>query len=114
MSMRGAVISCAAAVGLAACVSATPPADPYAFVGSWDCQVATFTFTNTTYNNGSNTYPIRSVARDGRNYTLRLGDGSVIGLGAVTETGLTWVSGQTGDQFACRRVKSLSLAARTG
>jgi hypothetical protein len=29
----------------------------------------------------------------------------VLALGAVTATGLTWVSGQTGDQFNCVRVK---------
>lgn len=92
-------------LGLAGCVSQVPSADPYPFVGSWDCGVATFRFTDTTYNNGSNTYAIRSVARDGRNFTLWLGDGSTIGLAAVTETGLTWVSGRTGDQFNCRRVK---------
>lgn len=90
---------------LAACVEATGPSEPYAFVGSWDCGVDTFTFTNTTYTNGTDTYPIQSVARDGRNYTLRFGNGYVLALAAVTETGLTWVSGQTGDQFNCVRVK---------
>ncbi|MCU0827082.1 MAG: hypothetical protein MUE52_06680 [Tabrizicola sp.] len=102
--MRASFTSAIAFLGLAACVSETPSADPYPFVGSWDCGVATFTFTNTTYNNGTDTYPIRFVARDGRNYTLRLGDGSTIGLGLVTDTGLTWISGATSDQFSCRRV----------
>jgi hypothetical protein len=88
-----------------ACVSQpTGPSEPYAFVGSWDCGVETFTFTNTTYNDGTTTWPIQTVAKDGRNYTLRFGNGYVLGLGAVTATGLTWVSGQTGDQFNCRRV----------
>ena len=93
-----------AALALSACVAAEGPSDPYPFVGSWDCGVETFTFTNTTYNDGTNSYPIRSVARDGRNYTLRFANGYTIGLGAVTETGLTWISGTTGDQFNCRRV----------
>lgn len=90
---------------LSACVSEpNGPSEPYAFVGSWDCGVEVFTFTNTTYNNGDNTYTILSVARDDRNYTLTFANGYVIGLGAVTATGLTWVSGTTGDQFNCRRV----------
>lgn len=90
---------------LAACVSEpTGPSEPYAFVGSWDCGVETFTFTNTTYDNGTTTYPIQNVAKDGSNYTLRFGNGYFLALGAVTATGLTWVSGQTGDQFNCRRV----------
>ena len=38
------------------------------------------------------------------NYTLRFANGYVIALAAVTQTGLTWVSGATGDQFNCVRV----------
>ncbi len=92
-------------LALAACAQDSGPSEPYAFVGSWDCGVDTFTFTNTTYNNGSDTYRIDSVSRDGRNYTLRFANGYVIALAAVTDTGLTWVSGASGDQFNCRRVK---------
>jgi hypothetical protein len=89
-----------------ACVSEpSGPTEPYTFVGSWDCGVETFTFTNTTYNDGTNTYPIQNVSKKGSNYTLRFGNGYVLALGAVTATGLTWVSGQTGDQFNCVRVK---------
>jgi hypothetical protein len=92
-------------LALPACVSEpSGPSEPYAFVGSWDCGVETFTFTNTTYNDGTNTYPIQNVAKNGSNYTLRFGNGYVLALGAVTATGLTWVSGQTGDQFNCVRV----------
>lgn len=90
---------------LAGCVQERGPVDPYAFVGSWDCEVSIFTFTNSTYNNGSDTYPIQSVSQDGRDYVLRFADGYVIALAAVTETGMTWISGASGDQFNCRRVK---------
>jgi len=89
---------------LAACVQEDGPVDPYPFVGSWDCGVAVFSFTNTTYNNGSDTYRILDVRRSDRDYWLRFANGSMIALAAVTETGLTWVSGTTGDQFNCRRV----------
>lgn len=95
---------CLAALVLAACVSDDGPIEPYAFVGSWDCGVAVFTFTNTTYNNGNETYPIRSVTQDGSSYTLRFDNAYVIALAAVTDTGMTWVSGATGDQFNCRRL----------
>lgn len=91
-------------LGLAACVQDSGPSEPYAFVGRWDCGVDTFTFTNTTYNNGTDTYLILAVSRDGSNYTLRFANGYVVALGAVTETGLTWVSGTTGDQLNCARV----------
>jgi hypothetical protein len=102
MSPRKLVLTLA--LGLAACTQETGPTEPYAFVGRWDCGVDVFTFTNTTYNNGDTTYPILSVSRDDQNYTLRFANGYVIGLAAVTDTGLTWVSGTTGDQFNCRRV----------
>ncbi len=90
---------------LAGCASDPGPAEPYPFVGTWDCEVETFTFTETTYNNGSQTLPIRNVSRDGRNYTLFFPGNYVIALAAVTDTGMTWVSGKTGDQFSCRRLK---------
>lgn len=90
---------------LSACTPDNGPTEPYAFVGSWDCGVDTMTFTNTTYRNSAGTYPILNVARDGRNYTLRFGNGYMLALAAVTETGLTFVSGASGDQFNCRRVK---------
>lgn len=92
-------------LALAACVQDSGPSEPYAFVGAWDCGVDTFTFTNTTYNNGSDTYPMQSVSRDGSNYNLRFANGYQIALVAVTDTGLTWISGASGDQFNCRRVK---------
>jgi hypothetical protein len=90
---------------LAACVQDTGPSEPYAFVGAWNCGVETLTFTNSSYNNGTNTYPIQNVAKNGSNYTLRFANGYVVALGAVTGTGLTWVSGQTGSQLNCVRVK---------
>jgi hypothetical protein len=95
----------AALLTLSACVSDPGPAEPYPFVGTWDCGVETFVFTDTTWNNGSTTYPIRNVNRDGRNYMLFFPDGYAFALAAVTDTGMTWVSGKTGDQFTCRRVK---------
>jgi hypothetical protein len=103
LSRAVAVLWCG--VLLTACVGNQGPAEPYPFVGTWDCEVETFIFTETTYNNGSQTLPIRTVTRDGRNYTLFFPGNYVIALAAVTDTGMTWVSGKTGDQFSCRRVK---------
>jgi hypothetical protein len=102
--MRRALFALFALAAPPACVSTPEPAEPYAFVGSWDCKVETFTFTNTTYDDGTSTYRIRSVAQDGNNYTLFIEGGFTVGLGLVTDTGLTWVSGTTGDQFNCRRL----------
>lgn len=99
------VLSClAAALALSACTTDQGPSEPYAFVGTWDCGTDRLTFTNTTYDDGTNSYPIQFVARDGMNYTLRFANGYIMALAAVTETGLTRVSGQTGAQLNCRRV----------
>jgi hypothetical protein len=100
----GAVVACLSALVLAACTNDDGPVEPYAFVGIWDCGVATFVFTNTSYNNGSATIPIRTVTQSGRNFVLYLDGGYKVALGAVTPTGLTWVSSATGDQLNCRRV----------
>jgi hypothetical protein len=96
-------LAAVAALTITACTASDGPADPYAFVGSWDCGTTMLTFTNTIYDDGTNSYPIRSVARDGRNYTLRFANGYIMALAAVTETGLTRVSGTSGDQLNCRR-----------
>ena len=88
---------------LAACVDNSGPSDPYAFVGTWDCGGETLGFTNTTYNDGTATYKILAVAPDGRNYTLRFANGYVMALAAVTDSGMTVVSGVSGEQRNCRR-----------
>jgi hypothetical protein len=93
----------AAALALAACNAEQGPVEPYAFVGSWDCGSTRLTFTNTTYDDGTNRYPIKMVSRDGMNYTLRFANGYIMALAAVTETGLTRVSGTSGAQLNCRR-----------
>ncbi|WP_431299623.1 hypothetical protein [Tabrizicola sp. BL-A-41-H6] len=89
---------------MAACANDAPPVEPYAFVGQWVCGAKVMTFTDTTYDSGGGPIPIRSVTRDGRNYTLTFDKGYLIALVAVTQTGLTWVSGKTGDQFNCRKL----------
>jgi hypothetical protein len=102
--MTRLLLCLAAALGLVACGSGDiGPSEPYAFVGSWDCSTTTLSITNTTYADGDQTYPIRTVARDGRNYTLGFANGYVIALVAVTDTGLTRVSGATGSRLNCRR-----------
>ncbi|NJM13509.1 MAG: hypothetical protein HC889_18040, partial [Synechococcaceae cyanobacterium SM1_2_3] len=85
------------------------PSEPYAFVGTWDCGVETFTFTNMTYNDGTNTFPIRSVARDGMNYTLRFGNNYILALGAVTETVMA-----VGSTRAARSVRIAPHRRRAG
>ena len=100
----------AAAMVLAACTADQGPTEPYAFVAAWDCGPTRLTFTDTTYDDATNRYPILSGARDGANYTLRLANGYTMARAAVTETGLTRVSGPTGAQLNCRRIGSAKLS----
>jgi hypothetical protein len=101
--MSRALTSLVAALALSACVSDEGPTEAYAFVGTWDCGTERLTFTNSPYNDGTNSYAIGSVARDGMNYTLRFANGYIMALAAVTDTGLTRVSGTSGSQLNCRR-----------
>lgn len=105
--MRIARTAVGVAIGLwlSVCAGLAETAAPYAFVGAWDCEVATFTFTDTTYNNGSEDLPIRKITEDGGAFQLDFDDGYMISLGNVTDTTMDWVSGETYDQFACKRIK---------
>jgi hypothetical protein len=98
-----ALLSSSFALTLAACVN-DGPSEPYAFVGSWECGDTVLSFTNTSYNDGTKTYPIKAVSKNGQNYTLFFANGQRIGLGLVTATGLTRISGSTGGQLNCRRM----------
>lgn len=89
---------------LAACSGETPALETYPFAGQWDCGLSVLTLTDTTHDSGGGPVPIRSVTRDGLSYVLRLGDGTIVALAAVTDTALTWVSGKTGRQFTCLRL----------
>ncbi len=91
---------------LAGCVASGPAPgldDPFAFVGTWDCGVDRLVLTDATFSDSRGSYRIRSVTKSDRTYTLRLTDGSLLALVAVTDTGLTRVSGNTGGQMNCRR-----------
>lgn len=75
------------------------------FVGRWDCEVAEFTFTATTYHNGSETMKIAKVTRDGTAYLLHFADGYRIGLDGVKRDKMQWFSFESGDSFTCRRLR---------
>lgn len=75
------------------------------FVGEWDCEVATFVITEEIYNNGSEDLPIEEIQEgtDGT-WTFLFADGYFFTVGDVTEDTMTWLSGESGDTFSCRRV----------
>lgn len=75
------------------------------FVGTWDCEVATFTFTPETYNNGSDDLPIEEIQEgtDG-SWTLFFADDYMITLSGFTGDQMGWFSHASGDAFTCTRV----------
>jgi len=84
---------------------ATPAvAQTYTFEGTWDCQVATFVFTGTTYDNGTDTLTIDSIDGADGEYLINFPDGYQIVLADVTDTTMTWLSGASGDVFDCTRL----------
>jgi hypothetical protein len=102
--MRLDVIAATTAVILA---TATPglAAGDAPYIGSWDCGVATFSFTKDSYNAGEGPMPIRKVEKEDGNYILSFDDNYQIGLSRVTQTSMQWLSMTSGDTFDCKRLK---------
>lgn len=94
----------AAAIATLLASTATSAGD-LPFLGTWDCEVAIFTFTPTTYNNGSEDLPIEEVQEgsDG-SYTLLFADDYFITLSGFTGDSMGWFSEASGDNFSCTRI----------
>ncbi|SFE55693.1 hypothetical protein SAMN04488523_108109 [Sulfitobacter brevis] len=80
-------------------------ADSYPFEGRWSCEVAEFTFTSSTYNNGSENLPIREIQEgsDG-SYTLMFDDDYMITLSGFTGSAMGWFSHSSQDNFLCQKL----------
>jgi len=102
--MRPEFIAAAAVIALATATTGFT-ADTAPYVGTWDCEVSTFTFTGDAYDAGEGPMPIRKVEKVDGNYVLSFDDGYQIGLSAVTDTSMQWLSTASGDQFECKRVR---------
>lgn len=76
-------------------------ADELPFLGTWDCEVATFSFTPKFYNNGSEDLEIQE-GTDG-SYRLLFADDYMITLSGFTGDGMGWFSPASGDSFQCKR-----------
>ena len=91
-----------AAAALAA--GSTQARDEIPYVGTWNCEVATFVFTADTYDAGEGPMPILKSVEDNGTYTLTFKDDYQIHLSSITETDMDWLSGASGDGFHCKRV----------
>lgn len=99
--MRRVVL--ATVLALASLTPAIAEDDP-PFVGKWDCQVGVFTFTADTYDPGDMPMKIATVDKGEGNYVLTMEDGYQVGL-SMTSEGMSWLSMETGDSFACTKLE---------
>lgn len=77
----------------------------YPFLGNWDCGVATFSFSPTVYNNGSEDMPIQEVQEGTDNsWTLLFADDYFITLSGITDTEMGWLS-SSGESLECTRAE---------
>ncbi|MCF3640540.1 hypothetical protein LXM94_11255 [Rhizobium sp. TRM95111] len=78
--------------------------DEIPYVGTWDCEVATFVFTADTYDAGEGPMPILRSTEENGTHTLSFKDDYRISLSNVTETGMDWFSEASGDGFHCKKI----------
>ena len=71
------------------------------FLGQWDCQSATFTFTALSYDKGAEPMPIIDIATLGDTYQLTFEDLGQAFLAMNPDGSMTWYSPVTGDSFLC-------------
>lgn len=104
MARRGAVrLVTVLALGMAPASGLAREAAPYA--GAWDCEVATFVFTDETYNPGDQLLVPETIEKaDDGSYVFSFADGYSFAVGNLTETSMVWLSGESGDEFECRRL----------
>ena len=101
--MPRSILPIAAAALLA--LGASSRAADLPFVGSWDCGVATFSFTADTYNNGSEDMPIleKQEGSDG-SWTLIFDGGYTITLSGFAGDSMGCMS-SSGESLECKRVE---------
>lgn len=94
------------AVCFATLLSAGPilAAEPLAFEGRWNCEVAEFTFSADSYNNGSDDMPITDIAVDGNGFVLSFDDNYQLYVAVNPDDTLYWFSPVSGDSFTCQRL----------
>src|SRR5262245_58048371 len=74
-----------------------------AFLGKWDCGVGTFTFTPTTYNNGSEDLAIQKIVQGKDGWTLMFANDYWITLSSFRGDEMGWFS-SSGEELNCKRV----------
>ena len=86
-------------------LSALPAAaDDLPFLGRWNCEVAEFTFTASTYDPGGAPMEIRDIAQEGDDFVLTFDDDYQLSLAMNPDGTMAWFSPASGDSFTCTRL----------
>lgn len=104
--MRSRVLIAVAALLAPTAIALASEAQPYPFVGTWDCEVGEFAFTYDSYTPpGDETLPILEIRRESDvDFVLVMPDGYEVGLSSVGESTMGWFSFASGDGFTCTRL----------
>ncbi|NPD15719.1 hypothetical protein HOY34_10945 [Xinfangfangia sp. D13-10-4-6] len=86
-----------------ACFPLAAQAGNWAFEGVWDCDVGTFSFSDTAYEAGDDLMEIVDVAAEGDTFTLTFADDYQLSLAMNPDGTMTWFSPVSGDSYLCRR-----------
>ena len=76
----------------------------YDFEGHWNCEVAEFTFSANTYNNGTDDMTITDIAAEDNGFVLSFEDDYQLSVALNEDGTLSWFSPASGDSFTCARL----------
>ena len=98
------ILAVAALVALGVPPAAAISGDEAPYIGVWDCEVAVFTFTRESYDNGTDILPMRQIEIADRGYVMTFDDDYQIAIALDGEDSMSWLSLASGDAFDCRRL----------
>jgi hypothetical protein len=78
--------------------------ETYPFVGRWDCEGATFAFTDTTYNDGTLTREITAIAAEGSGFILTLPAEQEVVVSEFNEGKMVWLYWSSGERRVCTKL----------
>jgi hypothetical protein len=78
--------------------------DAYPFQGRWDCEGATFAFTDTSYNDGTLSRDILAVEAEGSGFILTLPAEQEVVVSEFNEGTMVWLYWSTGERRKCTRL----------
>jgi hypothetical protein len=79
-------------------------AQDYPFVGRWDCEGATFSFTETSYNGGMGAQAIASIEAEGSGFILTLANEQEVIVSEFNDGKMVWLYWSSGERRVCQKL----------